>query len=128
MEFPARALIAPARASRQPVRDAHKASIPSGWARASQRRSRNLFAATSETLSALGLRSLDFADFEPIIRIVTYCLGIITKDGLVMASDSRTNAGYDQVNTCKKMHTFVVPGERVFITISSGSLSCSHSI
>ena len=29
-----------------------------------------------------------------------------------MASDSRTNAGYDQVNVCRKMHTFVEPGER----------------
>jgi len=45
-----------------------------------------------------------------------------------MASDSRTNAGYDQVNICKKMHTFVQPGERVFITAASGSLSCSQSI
>ena len=59
---------------------------------------------------------------------MTYCLGIITKDGLVMASDSRTNAGYDQVNICRKMHTFVQPGERVFITLGSGSLSCTQSI
>jgi putative proteasome-type protease len=59
---------------------------------------------------------------------VTYCLGIITQDGLVMASDSRTNAGFDQVNTCKKLHTFVQPGERVFITLASGSLSCTQSI
>ncbi len=59
---------------------------------------------------------------------MTYCLGIITKHGLVMASDSRTNAGYDQVNTCRKMHTFVQPGERVFIILSSGSLSLTQSI
>jgi putative proteasome-type protease len=59
---------------------------------------------------------------------MTYCLGIVTKDGLVMASDSRTNAGYDQVNICRKMHTFVQPGERVFILLSSGSLSCTQSI
>jgi putative proteasome-type protease len=45
-----------------------------------------------------------------------------------MASDSRTNAGYDQVNVCKKMHTFVQPGERVFIVLSSGSLSLTQSI
>ena len=45
---------------------------------------------------------------------MTYCLGIVTKHGLIMASDSRTNAGYDQVNTCRKMHTFVQPGERAF--------------
>lgn len=59
---------------------------------------------------------------------MTYCLGIVTKYGLVMASDSRTNAGYDQVNTVKKMHTFVTPGDRVFIILASGSLSCTQSI
>src|SRR3954447_16327237 len=59
---------------------------------------------------------------------MTYCLGIITKDGLVMACDSRTNAGYDAVNTSKKMHTFVQPGERVFVLLTSGSLSCTQSI
>jgi putative proteasome-type protease len=45
-----------------------------------------------------------------------------------MAADSRTNAGYDQVNTCRKMHTFLKTGERVFILLSSGSLSCTQSI
>jgi putative proteasome-type protease len=59
---------------------------------------------------------------------MTYCLGIVTKFGLVMASDSRTNAGYDQVNTVNKMHTFVIPGERVFVILASGSLSCTQSV
>ncbi len=59
---------------------------------------------------------------------MTYCLGIVTKYGLVMASDSRTNAGYDQVNTCRKMYTFVVPGERVFVLLASGSLSLTQSV
>src|SRR3954465_14808580 len=59
---------------------------------------------------------------------MTYCLGIVTKHGLVMASDSRSNAGYDQVNTVRKMHTFVQPGERVFVILTSGSLSLTQSI
>jgi putative proteasome-type protease len=59
---------------------------------------------------------------------MTYCVGIMTREGLVMASDSRTNASYDQVNVCRKMHTFVDPGERVFILLASGSLSCTQSI
>ena len=59
---------------------------------------------------------------------MTYCLGIVTKDGLVMASDSRTNAGYDQVNVCRKMHTFQKTGELVFVMLASGSLSCTQSI
>jgi putative proteasome-type protease len=59
---------------------------------------------------------------------VTYCLGIMTKQGLVLASDSRTNAGFDQVNVCRKMHWFVQPGERVFVILNSGSLSISQSV
>src|SRR5580704_11806378 len=59
---------------------------------------------------------------------MTYCLGIMTRSGLVMASDSRTNAGYDQVNICRKMHTFTQEGERVFVLLTSGSLSCTQSI
>ncbi len=45
-----------------------------------------------------------------------------------MASDSRSNAGYDQVNVCRKMHTFEKPGERAFVLLTSGSLSCSQSV
>lgn len=59
---------------------------------------------------------------------MTYCLGIMAQEGLVMASDSRTNAGYDQVNVCRKMHTFEKPGERIFVVLTSGSLSLSQSV
>jgi putative proteasome-type protease len=59
---------------------------------------------------------------------VTYCLGIWTREGLVMASDSRTNAGHDQVNVARKMHIFAQPGERVFVLLSGGSLSCTQSV
>jgi len=52
----------------------------------------------------------------------------MTHQGLVLASDSRTNAGYDDVNVCQKMHQFVQPGERVFILLCSGSLSLSQSV
>jgi putative proteasome-type protease len=59
---------------------------------------------------------------------VTYCLGIMTQEGLVLASDSRTNAGFDQVNVCRKMHRFIQLGERVFVILTSGSLSISQSV
>ena len=59
---------------------------------------------------------------------MTYCLGIVTNDGLVLASDSRTNAGFDQVNTTRKMFRFEQPGERVFFLLNSGSLSISQSV
>lgn len=59
---------------------------------------------------------------------MTYCLGMLTHQGLVLASDSRTNAGMDQVNICRKMHTFVHEGERIFTLLTSGSLSISQSV
>ncbi len=59
---------------------------------------------------------------------MTYCLGIKTHEGLVMASDSRTNAGYDQVNVCRKLYTLVTPGERAFVILTSGSLSITQSV
>lgn len=59
---------------------------------------------------------------------MTYCLGMKTHQGLVLASDSRSSAGHDQVNTCRKMFTFVTPGERAFVLLTSGSLSLSQSI
>src|ERR1700722_11247249 len=45
-----------------------------------------------------------------------------------MASDSRTNAGMDQVNVCRKMHVFVREGERFFVALTSGSLSVAQSV
>ena len=59
---------------------------------------------------------------------MTYWVGIMTAQGLVLGSDSRTNAGYDQVNVCRKMHTFVAPGERVLVAMTSGSLSLAQSV
>lgn len=59
---------------------------------------------------------------------MTYCVGIVTRHGLVMASDSRSNAGLDQVNTCRKMHTFARKGERIFVILTSGSVSLTQSV
>src|SRR5262245_14347267 len=59
---------------------------------------------------------------------MTYCLGIKTRGGIVMASDSRTNAGYDLVNVFRKMFTFVRDGERVFVILASGNLSLTQSV
>jgi putative proteasome-type protease len=66
--------------------------------------------------------------FYYLEALVTYCLGITTQEGLVLASDSRTNAGFDQVNVCRKMYSFVQPGERMFVILTSGSLSISQSV
>jgi len=58
---------------------------------------------------------------------MTYCLGIITCYGLVMAADSRTNAGVDYISTYKKLFDFSQPGKRVILLCTSGNLSISQA-
>ena len=48
---------------------------------------------------------------------MTYCIGIKTKDGIVVASDSRTNAGLDNVNIYSKMFTYDV-GDRTVLIVT----------
>ena len=59
---------------------------------------------------------------------MTYCVAMSVDAGMIFASDSRTNAGYDQVNVCRKMHRFETPGERALVVLTSGSLSLSQSV
>jgi putative proteasome-type protease len=59
---------------------------------------------------------------------MTYCLGIVTRHGLVMAADSRTNAGVDCISTYQKLFNFSTPGERVLLLCVSGNLSITQSI
>ena len=59
---------------------------------------------------------------------MTYCLAVQVNDGLVFASDSRTNAGVDHVSTYSKMHTFAMPGERFFTLLTSGNLATTQAV
>ena len=59
---------------------------------------------------------------------MTYCCGILVKDGLVMIADTRTNAGLDNISTFRKLNVFRQPGERVMALASSGNLSISQSV
>lgn len=59
---------------------------------------------------------------------MTYCLTIKVDDGLVFASDSRTNAGVDYISTYRKMHTFGVPGERLLVLLASGNLATTQAV
>ncbi|AKJ94530.1 MULTISPECIES: proteasome-type protease [Thioalkalivibrio] len=59
---------------------------------------------------------------------MTYCVAIDLDDGLVFASDSRTNAGVDQVSTYSKMHTFEIEGQRVFVVLAAGNLATTQSV
>lgn len=58
---------------------------------------------------------------------MTYCVALKLNAGLVFASDSRTNAGVDQIASFKKMRSFVNPGDRAIIILSSGNLSITQS-
>jgi putative proteasome-type protease len=59
---------------------------------------------------------------------MSYCLAILTKHGLVFASDSRTNAGLDQANVARKLFILGADGSRVFVLLASGGLSLSQSV
>ena len=59
---------------------------------------------------------------------MTYCCGILVRDGVVMIADTRTNAGLDNISVFRKLHTFAVPGERIFAIASSGNLSLTQSV
>ena len=59
---------------------------------------------------------------------MTYCVGMCLEDGLVFASDSRTNAGTDYVTTYSKMHIFTPANDRVFILLSAGNLATTQEI
>ena len=59
---------------------------------------------------------------------MTYCCGILVRDGLVMFADTRTNAGVDNIATFRKLHVFTTPGERIMAIATAGNLSISQSV
>jgi putative proteasome-type protease len=59
---------------------------------------------------------------------MTYCIGIRLDAGLVFLSDSRTNAGMDQISTFRKMMVYERPGDRFMTLLSAGNLSISQSV
>ena len=59
---------------------------------------------------------------------MTYCVGILVREGLVMIADTRTNAGVDNIAVFRKLHAFEVPGERVVTLATAGNLSVSQSV
>src|SRR6202162_6600814 len=58
---------------------------------------------------------------------MTYCVAMSLDAGMIFASDSRTNAGVDQVGKFSKMRVFTRPGDRVVVTLSSGNLSITQN-
>lgn len=58
---------------------------------------------------------------------MTYCVGLLLNDGIVMLSDTRTNAGVDNISTYRKMFVFEKPGDRVVAIMTAGSLSTTQT-
>ncbi len=59
---------------------------------------------------------------------MTYCVAVKLNAGLVFLSDSRTNAGLDQISTFRKMIVYEKPGDRFMVLLSAGNLSISQSV
>src|SRR6202166_5209537 len=59
---------------------------------------------------------------------MTYCVGLLVDTGLVLLSDSRTNAGVDQINTFRKMATFQEASDRILVLMSAGNLAITQAV
>ncbi|MEO0752393.1 MAG: peptidase [Pseudomonadota bacterium] len=59
---------------------------------------------------------------------MTYCVGVRLDRGLVFMSDTRTNAGLDNVSTFRKTHSWEVPGERVITLMTAGNLATTQAV
>jgi len=58
---------------------------------------------------------------------MTYCVGLLLHEGIVLLSDTRTNAGLDNIAIYRKMFVFEEPGERVIAILTAGSLSVTQT-
>jgi putative proteasome-type protease len=59
---------------------------------------------------------------------MTYCVGLLLERGIVMLSDTRTNAGFDNIACHRKMFVFEEPGERVLVLMTAGNLSVTQTV
>ena len=59
---------------------------------------------------------------------MTYCIGLTLDAGMIFASDSRTNAGMDNIAKFCKMTVFERPGDRVLVLLSSGNLAGTQAV
>ncbi|PPE66993.1 proteasome-type protease [Caldimonas caldifontis] len=59
---------------------------------------------------------------------MTYCVAMRLNAGLVFLSDSRTNAGLDQISTFRKMTVYEQPGDRSMVMLSAGNLAITQSV
>ncbi|WP_435169511.1 proteasome-type protease [Falsirhodobacter sp. 1013] len=58
---------------------------------------------------------------------MTYCVGLLLNEGMVLLSDTRTNGGFDNIATYRKMFLFEEPGDRIIAIMTAGSLSVTQT-
>ena len=59
---------------------------------------------------------------------MTYCVGLCVDEGIVMLSDTRTNAGLDNISSFSKMHVTEVPGDRALVLMTAGNLAVTQTV
>jgi len=59
---------------------------------------------------------------------MTYCVGVKLKSGLIFMSDTRTNAGVDDISQVQKVHSWEVPGERAIVLLAAGNLATTQIV
>ena len=60
--------------------------------------------------------------------LMTYCVALKLNDGLVFLSDTRTNAGVDNISRVKKLFTWTTPGERSIAMMTAGNLGITQAV
>src|SRR5690242_14980416 len=60
-------------------------------------------------------------------KTMTYCVGLLLNKGLVFMSDTRTNAGVDNISTVTKMKVWSRPGDRFLCLLSAGNLATTQA-
>ena len=59
---------------------------------------------------------------------MTYCAALKLDEALIFMSDTRTNAGVDNISKYRKMFTWEVPGERVITLMTAGNLATTQAV
>ena len=59
---------------------------------------------------------------------MTYCVGLLLESGIVMLSDPRTNAGFDNIACYRKMFVFEASGDRAIVIMTAGNLSVTQTV
>lgn len=59
---------------------------------------------------------------------MTYCVGILLREGLILIADTRTNAGIDNISTYRKMHVLAEGEDRLILCMSAGNLSVTQHV